>query len=148
MSDAISAVTGVDAVALTVAAAMSARQGIERREKRLRWLASLRAATGEEEAPDPEAAARREAALIEDNRERIAAALGTIEEFDKLDGSTDEGLENRYRGTITATDLARRIGAQAELSMRVQAHLGAASVRRLVGDGATGENTADAVNGL
>jgi len=144
MSDGVAAVTGVDAVALTVAASMSARQSIERREKRLRWLASLRAATGEDEAPDPEAAARRDAALIEDNRERIAAALGTIEEFGRLDASVNDAADDRYRGTITATDLARRIGAQAEMSLRVQAHLGAASVRRLVGD----ENGADSVNGL
>jgi len=144
MSDALSAVTGVDAVSLTVAASMSARQSIERREKRLRWLASLRAATGEEEAPDPEAAARRDAALLEDNRERIAAALGTIEELGRLDAAVDGAADDRYRGTITASDLARRIGAQAEMSLRVQAHLGAASVRRLVAD----EKGPDAVNGL
>jgi hypothetical protein len=144
MSDAISAVTGVDAVSLTVAASMAARQSIERREKRLRWLASLRHATGEDAAPDPEAAARRDAALLADNRDRIAAALGTIDEFGKLDGPDDDAPDDRYRGTITAADLARRIGAQAEMSLRVQAHLGAASVRRLVGD----ENGSDAVNGL
>ncbi len=141
MSDAISAVAGVDAVSLTGAASMSARESIERREKRLRWLASLRAAQGE---PDPEAEARRDAALIEDNRERIAAALGTIEEFGKLDTGPDDVADAAYRGTITAADLARRIAGSGALSLRVQAHLGAASVRRLVGP----ENPADAVNEL
>jgi hypothetical protein len=144
MSDAISAVTGVEAVSLTAAAAMSARETIERREKRLRWLASLRAATGEGEAPDPEAAARREAALLADNRDRIAAALGTIEEFGKLDAGASDIADDRYRGTITAADLARRMTGSAEMALRVQAHLGAASVRRLVGD----ENATDGVNGL
>ncbi len=145
MSDAISAVAGVDAVSLTVAAAMPARQSIERREKRLRWLASLRAAQGE---PDPEAEARRDAALLEDNRERIAAALGTIEEFGRLDAAPDDAGDAPSRGTITAADLARRIAVSAEMSLRVQAHLGAASVRRLVGSEIMGENATDAVNEL
>lgn len=144
MSDAISAVTGVEAVSLTLAAAMSARQSIERREKRLRWLASLRAATGEGEAPDPEAAARRDTALQDDNRERIAAALGTIAELGRLDAPGGEATDDRYRGTITAADLARRMAGSAEMSLRVQAHLGAASVRRLVGC----ENATFGVNGL
>ncbi len=144
MGDAISAVTGVDAVSLAAATAMSARETIERRGKRLRWLASLHDASGGDETPDPEAAARRDAALLADNRERIAAAIGTIEEFDRLDAGASDLADARYRGTITAADLARRIGAQAEMSLRVQAHLGAASVRRLVGD----ENAGDGVNGL
>jgi hypothetical protein len=144
MSDGVAAVTGVEAVSLAMAASMSARETIERREKRLRWLASLRAANGEAAATDPEAAARREAAEREGDRERIAAALGTVEEFGRLGGAPGEPVDDRYRGTITAADLARRMRAQADMSLRVQAHLGAASVRRLVGE----ENATDGVNGL
>ena len=145
MSDAVSAVTGVDAVALTRAASLAARDSIERRQRRLRWLASLRTAQGER---DPDADAHREQAQREADRERIAAALGTIEEFGRLDGASPDAPcdadDDAAGRTITAVELARRLGADAALSLRVQAHLGVASVRRLV----AAENATDAVNGL
>ena len=141
MDEAITAVAGVGAVALTRGASLAARQGLERRQRRLRWLASLRDAQRER---DPDAEARRELALLDDNRERIAAALETIDEFGRLEGARDDPNDSVPGGTITAADLACSICAEAARSLRVQAHLGAASVRRLVGDGTAG----DAVNGV
>jgi len=141
MIEGVAAVAGVEAVSLAAVASLSTRQSIERRQRRLRWLASLRDAQGE---PDPEADARRDAALLEDNRERIAAALGTIEEFGRLDDAATDTGDHGSGGTITAADLARRIGEQGAISLRIQARLGAASVRRLVAP----ENDANAVNGL
>ena len=141
MDEAITAVAGVGAVALTRGASLAARQGLERRQRRLRWLASLRDAQRER---DPDAEARRELALLDDNRERIAAALETIDEFGRLEGARDDPGDSAPGGTITAADLACSICAEAARSLRVQAHLGAASVRRLVGDGTAG----DAVNGV
>jgi len=141
MIEGVAAVAGVEAVSLAAVASLSTRQSIERRQRRLRWLASLRDAQGE---PDPEADARRDAALLEDNRERIAAALGTIEEFGRLDDAATDTGDHGSGATITAADLARRIGEQGAISLRIQARLGAASVRRLVAP----ENDANAVNGL
>ena len=146
MDEAITAVAGVGAVALTRGASLAARQGLERRQRRLRWLASLRDAQRER---DPDAEARRELALLDDNRERIAAALETIDEFGRFEGALDDPGDSAPGdsapgGTITAADLACSICAEAARSLRVQAHLGAASVRRLVGDGTAG----DAVNGV
>ena len=139
MDEAITAVAGVGAVSLTRGASLAARQGLQRRQRRLRWLASLRDAQHER---DPDAEARRELALLDDNRERIAAALATIDEFGRLGGAPDASYGSAPDGTITAADLASCICAEAARSLRVQAHLGAASVRRLVGDARAG----DAVN--
>jgi hypothetical protein len=75
-----------------------------------------------------------DAVVVVDNRARIVDALSTVEEMrGRLGTSVEEPAPEAGNGeTITATELALRIAHAADRSLRVQAHLGGASVRRLV----------------
>ena len=106
------------------------------RRRRLRWLTSLREALGEGAAlldeGDAEDADER---IYAETRDRISAALGTIEELNSLseDPFTSAVTDGDSGASITAAELARRIGAAGERSLRTQARLGAATVLALVG---------------
>jgi hypothetical protein len=99
----------------------SAGRSTERRQKRLKWLASLRAA-GLAEEPN-------EFVALVQSRARIADALEAEALFDDVDVDDDGDL---HAPAIAAADLARIIAAAAAQSLAVQAHLGAATVRRFV----------------
>jgi hypothetical protein len=147
MIEPVGAVRRIDAAALVAAPGASVRQTLDRRQKRLRWLGSLREALGEA-GPliDEMAADSDDEALLAETRERIAAALGTIEEmrgFMGGDASPEQGEPHAAGASVTAAEIARRVGSGGATALRVQARLGAVSVRHLVGeDGAT-----DAMNG-
>ena len=116
----------------------SAGRGGARRQKRLKWLATLRAAQ-DEAAPlvDEIGAGGTDGVAVAEARARIADALNAVDEMrGRLGGGAEEtSAQVAGGGTITAADLARRIGQSAERSLRVQARLSSATVRRLV-DGA------------
>lgn len=136
MIEGVAAVARTEAVALSVAASLASRQGALRRQRRLRWLAALNAALGEGAALPDDRASEEENAdekLLAQTRDRIAAALDTIEQIEgrsheALAGSADEETGH----FITATELARRIGAAGEKSVRTQARLSEAAVLNLV----------------
>ncbi len=136
MIDGVAPVTRAKAVSLSVAASMASHQGALRRQRRLRWLASLREALGEgttlQGEGDAEDADERVRAETHD---RIAAALETIEELRGLsEGPTHVALTGSDSGaSITAAELACRISEAGERSLRTQARLGAATVLTLVG---------------
>ncbi|HLZ78538.1 MAG TPA: hypothetical protein VKQ09_04290 [Sphingomonas sp.] len=135
MIEGVAPVARTEAVALSVAASLASRQGTLRRQRRLRWLAALNGALGEN-APlaDETGAEDADEKLLAQTRDRIAAALSTIEQMQGLSGeaaaSSPAGGSGHF---ITATELARWIGAAGEKSLRTQAHLGAAAVLGLVG---------------
>jgi hypothetical protein len=132
----IEAVARVDAAALIVASSQASRQGTLRRQRRLRWLAALNGATGEDALPawkrpddDSDDADERNRAEL---GARIGAALRTI---DELEGQAGRPAPVPMQGGFTtATELARRIDAARDTTLRAQARLGAAAVRVLVGD--------------
>ncbi len=135
MIEGVAPVARTEAVALSVGASVASRQSMLRRQRRLRWLAALNGALGEG-APLPDDTAAGEDAdekLLARTRDRIAAALSTIEQ---MQGHTGEGPTSTSDGGsghfITATELARRIGAAGEKSLRTQARLGEAAVLNLV----------------
>ncbi len=136
MIDSVAPVTRVKAVSLSVAASLASRQGSLLRRRRLRWLTSLREALGEGAAlldeGDAEDADER---IYAETRDRISAALGTIEELNSLseDPFTSAVTDGDSGASITVAELARRIGAAGERSLRTQARLGAATVLALVG---------------
>ena len=129
MIEAVTAVARADAVAIAVAAGANARRTLEGRQKRMRWLDALRVANGEPLPLDDE---ERDEAILEDNRRRIRAALDTIEELRGLDGEEAEP-EAVDAESVSASEVARLIRAQAETSLRAQAHLGGAAVRQILG---------------
>lgn len=132
MIEAVTAVTAVaraDAVAMAVAAGANARRSLEGRQKRMRWLDALRAANGEPLPLDDE---ERDEAIREDNRRRIRAALDTIEELRGLEDDEPEPGVTEVEG-VSASDVARLIRAQADTSLRAQAHLGTIAVRQILG---------------
>jgi hypothetical protein len=110
-------------------------RAVARRQRRLRWLLSLREALDEagplvEEMGTDGA----NAAAVADTRARITDALSTVEEMrGRLGASSEDPAPETGSGdTITATELASRIARAADRSVRMQARLGAVSVRRLV----------------
>jgi hypothetical protein len=129
MIEAVTAVARADAVAIAVAAGANARRTLEGRQKRMRWLDALRVANGEPLPLDDE---ERDEAIFEDNRRRIRAALDTIEELRGLDGEEAEP-EAEAAESVSASEVARLIRAQADTSLRAQAHLGSAAVRQILG---------------
>lgn len=136
MIEGVAPVARTEAVALSVAASLASRQGTLRRQKRLRWLAALNGALGEG-APLPDDMAAEEddsdERRLAQTRDRIAAALDTIEQIEGRSGDAPTGLAGPESGHfITATELARRIGAAGEKSLRTQARLGEAAVLNLV----------------
>ena len=65
-------------------------------------------------------------------RARLATTVSLVEAMGSLSrGSGEVAVESR--DTITATELAQRIGAAGDQSLRAQARLGSAAVRQLVG---------------
>jgi hypothetical protein len=106
-------------------------RAVARRQRRLKWLSSLREAGSPIEEADTEDVDK---VVVVYNRARIADALSTVEEMRGRLGTSDDepAPEAGNGGTITATELALRIAHAADRSLRVQARLGAASVRRLV----------------
>lgn len=129
MIEAVTAVARADAVAIAVAAGANARRALEGRQKRMRWLDALRVANGEPLPLDDE---ERDEAILEDNRRRIRAALDTIEELRGLDGEEAEP-EAVDAESVSASEVARLIRAQADTALRAQAHLGGAAVRQILG---------------
>jgi hypothetical protein len=127
MIEAVTAVVRADAVAMAVAASANARRSLEGRQRRMRWLDALRVANGEPLPLDDE---ERDEAILEGNRRRIRAALDTIEELRALDSDAAEAQEIE---SVAASEVARLIRAQADTSLRAQAHLGAVSVRQMLG---------------
>jgi hypothetical protein len=147
MIEPVGAVGRIDAAALVAAPGASVRQTLDRRQKRLRWLGSLREALGET-GPliDEMAADDNDEALLAETRERIAAALDTIEEmrgFRSGDALCEQDAPTGTGATVTAAEIAHRIGISRDATLRVQARLGVAAVRQLVGE----DSAADAVNG-
>lgn len=135
MIEGVAPVARMDPVTLSVAASLASRQGTLRRQKRLRWLAALNDALGDgaASAEDHDAVVDDECILAQ-TRDRIAAALGTIEELRGLSvGPAPVAGEPLATSTITAAELALRIVASAEQTLCTQARLGPASVRELVG---------------
>jgi hypothetical protein len=123
----IDRIAAVGAVAIAMP---SAGRTAERRQKRLKWLSSLRAALDEEGAladePDEDGHATAQA------RAQIADALSVADEMRGRLG----GAEDASGPTVSVADLARRIAAEGPRSLAVQARLGPAQVRRFVdGDG-------------
>jgi hypothetical protein len=129
MIEAVTAVARADAVAIAVAAGANARRTLEGRQKRMRWLDALRVANGEPLPLDDE---ERDEAILEDNRRRIRAALDTIEELRGLESEEAEP-EAEAAESVSASEVARLIRAQADTSLRAQAHLGSAAVRQILG---------------
>jgi hypothetical protein len=132
MASSVEPVGKVEAVSVAVATGMVARQSVERRRRRLRWLAALHEASGGvglvPNDEDEEAADER---VLDAMRDRIRAALGTIEEMQRFAGATTQPTaEPEVR--VTAADLAFRIGEAGDRSLRMQARIGAAAVRGLV----------------
>ncbi len=134
MIEGVAAVVGTEAVALSVAASLASRQGTLRRQRRLRWLAALNGALGEGgPLPDGTVAENANEKLLAQTRDRISAALNTLEQ---MQGFSDEAPVSASDGGfghfITATELARRINAAGEKTLRTQARLGEAAVLSLV----------------
>jgi hypothetical protein len=129
MIEAVTAVARADAVAIAVAAGANARRTLEGRQKRMRWLDALRVANGEPLPLDDE---ERDEAILEDNRRRIRTALDTIEELRGLEGDEVEPDAGETE-SVSASDVARLIRAQADMSLRAQAHLNSVAVRRILG---------------
>lgn len=115
-------------------AAPSAGHGAARRQKRLKWLSSLREALDEagpliEELGD--GGADRE--IVADTRARIADALALVAELrGRLGGGEDVTAAAGDDRMITAADLGRRIAGGGDRSLRAQARISPATVRRLV----------------
>jgi hypothetical protein len=136
MIEAVTAVARADAVAIAAVAGANARRTFEGRQKRMRWLDALRIANGQPHDIDDE---ERDEALLADNRQRIRAALDTIEELRGLDKDADVGDEEETEeapsedAAMSASAIARLMLAHHDLSMQAQAHLGAVSVRQLLG---------------
>lgn len=136
MIEGVEAIGAVEPVTLSVASALSTRQGVARRERRLRWLKSLHAAQGGASLLDGEDAAElereEEERRLSDMRARLATTVSLVEAMGSLSrGSGEVAVESR--DTITATELAQRIGGAGDQSLRAQARLGSAAVRQLVG---------------
>jgi hypothetical protein len=129
MIEAVTAVARADAVAIAVAAGANARRTLEGRQKRMRWLDALRVANGEPLPLDDE---ERDEAILEDNRQRIRAALDTIEELRGLEGEEAE-LDAGEAESVSASDVARLMRAQGDTSLRAQAHLNSVAVRQILG---------------
>ncbi len=129
MIEAVTAVARADAVAIGVAAGADARRTLEGRQKRMRWLDALRVANGEPLPLDDE---ERDEAILEDNRRRIRAAVDTIEELRGLEGDEAEPAAEEAE-SVSASEVARLIRAQADTSMRAQAHLNSVAVRQILG---------------
>lgn len=129
MIETVTAVARADAVAIAVAAGANARRTLEGRQKRMRWLDALRVANGEPLPLDDE---ERDEAILEDNRRRIRTALDTIEELRGLEGDEVEPDAGETE-SVSASDVARLIRAQADMSLRAQAHLNSVAVRRILG---------------
>jgi hypothetical protein len=137
MIEGIEPVGAVEPVVLSVAGALSARHGVVRRERRLRWLKSLRAAQGGTSLLDEENAAElereEEERALSDMRARLATAVSIVEAMGSLSRGPAQEAANASQGTITAAELALQIGAAGDQSLRAQARLGSAAVRQLVG---------------
>jgi len=117
-----------------VQAAKEARGPANRRERRMRWLASVREALDETRppvdeitAPEPDSG---EAAV----RASIAEALAAVNEMSGRLGDPAAPAADALRPgeTITAAELARRIAAAADVALEAQARLGPGAVRRLI----------------
>ena len=134
MIEGVAAVARTEAVALSVAASLASRQGMLRRQRRLRWLAALNGALGEGASLQCEAPAEdADEKLLAATRDRIAAALDTIDQMHGISGEACAPLPDEGSGHFTtATELARRIDAAGEKSLRTQARLGEAAVLSLV----------------
>lgn len=134
MIEGVAPVARTDAVALSVAARLASRQGVLRRQQRLRWLAALNGALGNDGAAEADMAAEdREERLRAQTRDRIAAALSTIDQIEGRSGEPSSAPQATDSGLfITATELARRIAEAGEKSLRAQARLGEATVLNLV----------------
>ncbi|WBO22105.1 hypothetical protein [Sphingomonas abietis] len=128
MIEAVTAVARADAVAMTIAAGANARRTLEGRQKRMRWLDALRVANGEPLPIDDEA---RDEEILAENRRRIRAALGTIEELRGLEAG-EAAAPDDVAGTVSASAVVQLMLAQRAVSIRAQAHLGAAAVRQLL----------------
>jgi hypothetical protein len=125
----IESIAGIGAI---TAFTPSAAGGTDRRQKRLKWLSSLRAALDEAGPLVDQMGAG--GGGIAYTRAQIADALGVVEEMRvRLGGGGDDGAGASSEATITATELAARIAASADRSLAAQAHVGAAAVRRYVG---------------
>jgi len=135
MIEGVAPVARTEAVALSVAASLASRQGTFRRQRRLRWLASLRDALGEDAPLDDEFSDEEaDEDMLARTRERIAAAVCTIEQMRGCAEEAEAAHPDRKPGLfMTATELGHRIGAAGEKSLRMQARLNAATVLHLVG---------------
>lgn len=136
MIEGIEPIGAVEPVALSVASALSTRHGVVRRERRLRWLKSLRAAQGGASLLDEENAAElereEEERALSDMRARLATAVSIVEAMGSLSRGSGQDAAPSSHATITAAELALRIGAAGDQSLRAQARLGSAVVRQLV----------------
>lgn len=124
----IESIAGIGAV---TAFTPSAAGNTDRRQRRLKWLSSLRSALDEAGSlVDGTGTGGTEVAYT---RAQIADALGVVEEMRARLGGQNEDLEFNSELTITASELAGHIAASAARSLAVQAHVGPAAVRRYVG---------------
>ncbi len=134
MIEGVGPVEAVEAVSLSVLAGMGARQGAQIRRRRLGWLAALRAAQGEG-STSPEEASTHDAdeRLLQEMRERIAAAVRTAEQIRNVSGEREAPSQGRESALpIPVAELARRMGVAGERCLGMQARLGAVAVLGLV----------------
>jgi hypothetical protein len=124
-------IESIASIAAVTTMTPSAGRGAERRQKRLKWLGSLRAALGEAGPLVEEMGA--EGAETGQTRARIDDALSVVAELRGRLGGADQDAADAASGrTVTAAALARRIAASADRSIAAQAHIGAAAVRHYI----------------
>jgi hypothetical protein len=125
-------IEGISAIGATALATPSAGRSMERRQRRLKWLSSLRAAGGS--SIDAAEAMGDEVAQA---RARITDALSVAGEMRGEAGDTAPELS---QSPVSVSDVAARIAASADRSLAAQAHVGAAAARHYVDGGIDGWN--------
>lgn len=134
MSDGIGRIGPPDPIAAMMGEEMRlahARNGVTDRKRRLTWLASLRRARGQTDGWT-------EAGSIDEElpvppRAEIANALEVVREQERPPDEALAATAPRFRSTITAEALGRRIVTAADLALRAHARINAAVTRRLIG---------------
>lgn len=138
MIEAVAPVGRVDAAMLFAATGVSARERLERRQKRMRWLGALHEAGF---PADPADDGEGEDAILVDPRSGIAAALDTVAE---LRASRGRGGGDAPDGALACdpAEVAAMIFANAAAALGTQARIGGRVARHLLDD-----IGGDAVNG-
>jgi hypothetical protein len=129
----VSAIRGVEAAVMTLSGAPSSQRGSARRDRRLKWLSSVREALGDAAPLVDEMANEDTDDRVFEVRARISDALNMVDQIRvQLDEDGEGGATGTGHGTITAAALARRIASAGDQSLRIQAKIGAAAVLRMI----------------